>query len=214
MAKNKHWIEGLLVRVLPIWRGQIGFACELTETTIIALTVKFSGIVAELNKVKESSLALIETSKTDSGLTDDSMAIDSRIANIRELIGKNANKAIVEELDALRDEVKVKLARYEKSMEEINVANDLIKSQVEEVLVDFQFQDRVSQILRQVAQAQNELCDVVADNVKSSSEVSRDFDADEWLEQLQESYAMEDQVRIHAGKVQNEAKKLDEITFF
>ncbi len=213
MTREKHWMADLLGRVLPIWRGQIAFAHELTESTIMDLTVRFSEMVKELNRVREASTVLANNMGAGAQEGDES-SVRTEIEQIKKLIKKHDAASAIEKLDDLEDKMRAHIVISEKSMQEIALTNDRIKKQIESVLVDFQFQDKVSQVLRQVVQAQSELVDVVENSSKSTGGNGAEFDVEAWLADLQARYVMEDQVRIHTNKRQSEVKTPDDITFF
>lgn len=84
-----------------------------------------------------------------------------------------------------------------------------IRSEIEQVLVALQFQDRTSQILTQVRENLNELRgDLESENSQDSG-----LDVHEWLHRMQQSYAMNDQRANHSGE-DGGAEAQDEITFF
>ncbi len=213
MAREKHWMADLLGRVLPIWRGQIAFAHELTESTIMDLTVRFSEMVKELNRVREAS-AVLASNMAAGAKEGNESSIKAEIEDVKKLIKEHDDRSAIEKLNELEDKICAHIVISEKSMQEISLTNERIKKQIENVLVDFQFQDKVSQLLRQVVQAQSELVDVVESSSKSVEGRETEFDVETWLADLQARYVMEDQVRIHTNKRQNEVKTPDDITFF
>lgn len=211
MAKTNHWTEAALTRVLPIWKGQVGYACELMETTIIALTVKFSGIVKILERTDLGNAQNVELNARQKAKAGHKADIESTLEKLTEAVSGRGDGQSEECINALKNSMEALTSDYEKTIDFINQENKEIKSQVEQLLVDLQFQDRVSQILRQVVQAQSELQNVIAEN----QDVEHiEFDVEKWVEGLRESYAMEDQHQIHEGSTQSESKQRDEITFF
>jgi methyl-accepting chemotaxis protein len=90
-----------------------------------------------------------------------------------------------------------------------------IKSEIGEALVQFQFQDRVSQIMRHVSHNVEQLPEFLHKNhlIYTQSGVLQALDASDLLEVLKETYVMADQHVVHkGGKVM--AKNETEITFF
>ncbi|MGI9134223.1 MAG: methyl-accepting chemotaxis protein [Rhodoferax sp.] len=91
-----------------------------------------------------------------------------------------------------------------------------IQSEIGQALVEFQFQDRVAQILT-----------LVKNNIEhwpgfvqalqqryADSGVVQSLDPNELLDELKKTYVMKDQHVIHAGGTVAEAEQADEITFF
>lgn len=213
MAKAKDWTEELLVRVLPIWRGQVGYACELMETTIIGLTERFSKIVNGLQRVDQSVQHLDEVDNC----ADNKQSLNSALAELTAIVNDAGNEQLSQKTRELEQAMTAVLQNYETQLKFICQENTAIKNQVEELLVDLQFQDRVSQILRQVISAQGQLSDIAVESM-DAREQGRDyfeFDTDKWIDGLRDTYAMEDQMQIHDGNpLRDSSKKLDEITFF
>jgi methyl-accepting chemotaxis protein len=90
-----------------------------------------------------------------------------------------------------------------------------IKSEISQALVQFQFQDRVSQIMSHVSNNVGKLPDFFQKNHQQFAEsgVLQVLDASELLDVLKETYVMADQHVIHQGG-RVEAKNETEITFF
>jgi methyl-accepting chemotaxis protein len=90
-----------------------------------------------------------------------------------------------------------------------------IKSEISQALVQFQFQDRVSQIMSHVSNNVDKLPDFFQKNHQQFAEsgVLQVLDASELLDVLKETYVMADQHVIHQGG-RVEAKNETEITFF
>ncbi len=122
-----------------------------------------------------------------------------------------AEAAIAEVLQSFAGEVD-KLTHAADIMQ---AEGDGIRHEIEEMLVELQFQDRTSQILMQVIGNANDLETALAD-ARRNREQGRPFtalDVDAWLAAMENSYAMLDQ-RLNHGKTQNTATGGDEITFF
>jgi methyl-accepting chemotaxis protein len=85
-----------------------------------------------------------------------------------------------------------------------------VREDVSRLIVDLQFQDRMSQILRQVMSDMSKLDNRVA-------EQGGDFtvDVDEWPTEMEGSYATDEQRSNHgSGGQAGSAPASDEITFF
>jgi methyl-accepting chemotaxis protein len=81
-----------------------------------------------------------------------------------------------------------------------------IRGEVQAMLVDLQFQDRMSQILKQVTSDMEKL------QARATAEGSRlHIDVDAWLNEMKSSYATQEQHQNHNG---NSTAAGDSITFF
>jgi len=90
-----------------------------------------------------------------------------------------------------------------------------IKVELDEAMVQFQFQDRVSQMLAHVRQNLEGLPDALAEHRQRSEQSGTlvSFDAAPLLDALEGSYAMAEERALHTGAARPAAKS-DEITFF
>ncbi len=93
-----------------------------------------------------------------------------------------------------------------------------VQTSVEEVLVNLQFQDRVSQILGHVIGDMEKLAGAIADqeaNLRHGKPVIA-IDTSEWLRSLQKTYTTLEQVDVHrgSGSAQSKGANNSEITFF
>jgi len=91
-----------------------------------------------------------------------------------------------------------------------------IKSEVNEALVQLQFQDRVSQIMTHVIQNIELLPDFLARNYRQFEQdhALQPLDANPLLADLEKTYTMQEQHAVHHSGVHVEAKPSDEVTFF
>lgn len=92
-----------------------------------------------------------------------------------------------------------------------------VQSSVEEVLVNLQFQDRVSQILGHVIDDMEKLVGAIADQETRlrHGESVITIDTGEWLRSLQKTYTTLEQVDVHRGSgSQAKGSNNSEITFF
>lgn len=94
--------------------------------------------------------------------------------------------------------------------------SDVIRAEVEEVLVSMQFQDRVSQILSHVESDIGKLCELLnhahADDAAAAGQ-QLVFDVDRWMKDLHSTYTTPEQRAIHAEGGDAE-KESGDITFF
>jgi len=99
---------------------------------------------------------------------------------------------------------------------------ETLQGEIAQVLVELQFQDRVSQILRHVMQDAERLRAAVAEAAGrlGAGEAVAPFDAAAWLAALQSTYTTPEQMRMHAGTRQQPgaaapaAAPQTEVTFF
>lgn len=92
-----------------------------------------------------------------------------------------------------------------------------VQTSVEEVLVNLQFQDRVSQILGHVIDDMEKLVGAIADQETRlrHGEPVKAIDTSEWLRSLQSTYTTLEQVDVHrGGGAQAKGSNNSEITFF
>lgn len=87
-----------------------------------------------------------------------------------------------------------------------------IKGEIDESLVQFQFQDRIGQILMHVRDSINEFPHHVNASRASDMERLQPLDTSAMLEALKSSYTMEAELNAHGGG--SHAAAADEITFF
>lgn len=91
-----------------------------------------------------------------------------------------------------------------------------VQSSVEEVLVNLQFQDRVSQILSHVTDDMEKLVGALADQetrLRHGESVTL-IDTQEWLRAIQKTYTTLEQVDVHRGSAHSQTPSNSEITFF
>jgi methyl-accepting chemotaxis protein len=91
-----------------------------------------------------------------------------------------------------------------------------VQASVEEVLVNLQFQDRVSQILSHVTNDMEKLAGALVDQETRlrHGETVTPIDTAEWLSSIQKSYTTLEQVDVHRGIQKIEKPGTSEITFF
>ncbi|MBD9391462.1 methyl-accepting chemotaxis protein [Acidovorax sp. ACV01] len=96
--------------------------------------------------------------------------------------------------------------------------SETLRVEIAQVLVELQFQDRVSQILCHVMQDAERLHMVLADAVArgQAGEVADPMDATAWLEALRSTYTTPEQLRLHGGgtPAPGAAAAASDITFF
>ncbi len=92
-----------------------------------------------------------------------------------------------------------------RQVEMVHTGRD-VQSQIAQTLVDFQFQDRTSQILQSIVRDMEKFTDRL-------SHPHTEADVEQWLQELAATYVTTEQKRIHHG-VSQDATGGDDITFF
>jgi methyl-accepting chemotaxis protein len=93
--------------------------------------------------------------------------------------------------------------------EQMRHHGNIIRNDVENLLVTLQFQDRISQIL-----------DVVSNDINKLQHTVTQIDqeplpsSEQWVEELQSTYTMKEEYHSHDGKAADSANSDTEITFF
>lgn len=124
---------------------------------------------------------------------DAAFSVAEKSASEDEVTIHQAEKAIA---DVIGDftEIAGELKREAEALQAESVG---IQSEIENMLVSLQFQDRTSQILTQVTNSLFELESTILD-LKSDSSVQ--LDVESWLEKMKDSYAMLEQYANHNGE--------------
>ena len=150
----------------------------------------------------------------------------ARVASLNQAVEKTVGtteRAIEEETDLLRDTEKQIdrvtenfqsiVERLSQSSEQLQQDARSVRESIEHVLVELQFQDRVSQILDQVERNLTDM-ETGLKHIETGG-VAVDYlnDTEQWLERMKQGYTMIDQHRSHAGKG-GEAQRESDITFF
>lgn len=91
-----------------------------------------------------------------------------------------------------------------------------VQASVEEVLVNLQFQDRVSQILSHVTDDMEKLVGAISEQETRirHGESIVPIDVHDWLRAVQKTYTTLEQVDVHRGGNQSKSPSNSEITFF
>jgi methyl-accepting chemotaxis protein len=107
------------------------------------------------------------------------------------------------------------IGQLQASSQNLREDADGVRKVIEQLIVELQFQDRVSQILNQVSHNLRELEQEISEAQDSDGHIRKlDVDADAWLAKMQASYTMIDQHRTHRGEDHQEDSKDSEIEFF
>nr|WP_324257905.1 methyl-accepting chemotaxis protein [Cellvibrio fontiphilus] len=91
-----------------------------------------------------------------------------------------------------------------------------VQASVEEVLVNLQFQDRVSQILSHVTDDMEKLVGAISEQETRirHGELITPIDINDWLRAVQKTYTTLEQVDVHRGGNHSKSPSNSEITFF
>ncbi|MCW8918786.1 MAG: methyl-accepting chemotaxis protein [Gammaproteobacteria bacterium] len=120
------------------------------------------------------------------------------------------------------ESIRTVLTNFEHIMQELTQSavqlrteNDAIREEISGVLVAFQFQDRMSQILQQVCDNMGALRDHVADaDAACSADRHTTIDAEQWLTDMALSYTTGEQRNNHHHTTGVVAPAQAEVTFF
>lgn len=124
---------------------------------------------------------------------------------------ENAQGVIEQALNALQQSV----GQLEVNSTALQGTARSTQREIENVLVELQFQDRTSQILTAVMSSQDELRDLVGHQLtlREKGLPAEVVDARAWLDKMKRSYTTEEQRTIHRGGNKLQAAE-SEITFF
>ncbi|MDP3362126.1 MAG: hypothetical protein Q8S52_08380, partial [Methylobacter sp.] len=98
----------------------------------------------------------------------------------------------------------------------LRTENNAINDEISVVFVALQFQDRVSQILMLVGDDLNKLEQHLTElnNEQAGGGTSRSVNVEKWLEELANTYTMEEQMAAHGGEKTEIKTNQTNITFF
>lgn len=87
---------------------------------------------------------------------------------------------------------------------------------IEEVIVNLQFQDRVNQILEQISRDMERLATTVQQQYDAleSGQVIETIDIDQWLATIRDTYTTLEQVAVHHSESDTKTPATSEVTFF
>jgi methyl-accepting chemotaxis protein len=102
------------------------------------------------------------------------------------------------------------------SAQTLEYESSAVQASVEEVLVNLQFQDRVSQILSHVTDDMEKLVGAISEQETRirHGEVVDPIDINDWLRAVQKTYTTLEQVDVHRGANHSKSPSNSEITFF
>lgn len=139
----------------------------------------------------------------------------NHIANVTKVALNTADRSAVQDkriLEISGDVVRDVLSHVQTlgdTAEQMRHHGNIIRSDIENLMVALQFQDRISQILQVVKDDMDKLSQL-ADNLHQSTVPTPDT----WLAGLKDTYTMEEELRRHNKSPQANEEKESEITFF
>jgi len=151
-------------------------------------------------KVEVISTAILETCQVVKGSVKQE---ENSLAASQAVIAK-----VIEDFKTVND-------TFQRSSDTLKLASMGIQGEINQALVEFQFQDRVSQILNQVIKNMELMPQVVKDGQQTFTDtgVLVASDPQILLGEMKKSYVMADQHVIHSGGKVDQAKSSD-ISFF
>jgi methyl-accepting chemotaxis protein len=206
-----------------------GFTAELTrmsedvgaiasQTNLLALNAAieaahakelgkgFAVVASEVRKLSDRSGAtgnlITERIESVGRILEDTMRESREYAEREAAIIQNAGFIIQSVIWSFHDAVD-SLAASSSRLESVNTR---VQGEISETLVHLQFQDRVSQILRNVIQDMEKLASWI-------QQPPAGFDVARWLGDLEKTYTTREQRAIHHG-TETAAEDSSEITFF
>ncbi|VAW84155.1 methyl-accepting chemotaxis sensory transducer [hydrothermal vent metagenome] len=161
------------------------------------------GFSVVASEVRELSTLSSETGKRMAekvGIINDSISIAFKIAEestAEDEVAIQRSETTIKEVVTNFTSVVDTLGQ---SAEEMQAESIGIQSEIENMLVSMQFQDRTSQMLAQVTVSLDELESTIQDQQKASARENQDFDTATWLQTMEEGYAMFEQRVNHSGE--------------
>ncbi len=145
-------------------------------------------------------------------------SIDGTLSGSREYVVRE--EELVNESSAVMGRVvtSIRAAATElsDSSQQLRRQSQAIGAEISDVLVAFQFQDRVSQVLGHVGRDMDKLKDRILEQQQklAAGQVAAPIDASVWLDELSRTYTVPEQHVIHNGQTPESSGGTGEITFF
>jgi methyl-accepting chemotaxis protein len=227
MSNMFEKVQGLNHFIVELQAMAADVARIAHQTNLLALNAAIEAARAgELGRgfavvAKEVRMLSIQSGAAGKRITDTVGVISAAIIDTSRLVKDSVKQ---EDRSMLKAEAMIEqvLAEFKSMTDALQRSSALlkeesvgIKSEISQALVQFQFQDRVSQIMSHVSNNVDKLPDFFQKNYQqfAVSSVLQVLDASELLDALKETYVMADQHVIHQGG-RVEAKNETEITFF
>ena len=146
-------------------------------------------------------------------------AITSTLDISRQYAVQDAEMVVNSEriIEHVVNRVQAAVVRLADSSDVLRHETQTISAEISDVLVAFQFQDRVSQVLGHVCSDMGKLKEHIASSEKLRAQGGEgsSIDASVWLEELSHTYTVPEQHVVHAGgTARTVATSASEITFF
>lgn len=192
-------LEEVCERALPIWSRQIETARIQTEESISVLAARFSGLVVKLEAAARASKKVA--------------TISEGISAALKRMGNQGTSAEV--LQQLLLRIKEAAPEMAESAESLQRESAGIRSEISDVLVSLQFQDRTSQILAQVRSSLDGLYAKLQQYRKECASHGRPeaIDPDRWLIEMALTYVTDEQ-RANHGEQTAESGQAGKVSFF
>jgi len=221
------------IRNLTDYTGELrAMATEVAEiasrTNLLALNAAIEaarageagrGFAVVADEVRKLSSLSSDTGKNMSNKVDIINGAISSVFKIAESTSDQDTKSVASSeatIQQVMDRFHNVTSRLSKSAELLQQESNGISKEISDVLVSLQFQDRVSQILSHVRKNMDSLYQHLLQNrqdISSSPSKSKGINAQEWLAEMELTYATHEQRQNH-GAVQSAAAAKQEITFF
>lgn len=167
-----------------------GFAVVADEVRNLSSQSGDTGdrITRKINELTESMQETLDTALRTANQEADA------IAN-----GENTIGQVLDNLKQLADSM-------QQEGQQLLEQNETIGNEIQQMLVSFQFQDRVSQIMSQVIESLEEIERLVAERSaqRKAQQATAPFDLDQILSQMKTSYTTSEQHQAHAPQEQAE----------
>ncbi|MCU8094125.1 methyl-accepting chemotaxis protein [Shewanella sp. SM20] len=126
-----------------------------------------------------------------------------------------------EQITATESCIDTVVAQFEQILNQLDLQSNMlrddahaVKDAISDVIVDLQFQDRVSQMLAQISINFNDLRKEIDCLNIDTSPHGGGIDAEAWLDKMKQGYTMIEQHWIHSGETVKNKAVVEDITFF